>query len=61
MEMDIAALSMSMADSSVQNALSVSMLKKSMDSVEDTMASFIEMIDNMPSPDGRGQLLNERV
>ncbi len=61
MEMDIAALSMSMADSSVQNALSVSMLKKSMDSVEDTMASFIEMIDNMPSPDGRGQLLNVRV
>lgn len=61
MEMDIAALSMSMVDSSVQNALSVSMLKKSMDSVEDTMASFIEMIDNMPSPDGRGQLLNVRV
>lgn len=61
MEMDMAALSMSMADSSVQNALSVSMLKKSMDSVEDTMASFIEMIDSMPSPDGRGQLLNVRV
>lgn len=61
MEMDIAALSMSMATSNVQNSLSVSMLKKSMEAVEENMESITKMIDSMPSPDGRGKLLNVRA
>lgn len=61
MEMDIAALSMSMAAANVQNSVSVSMLKKSMETVEESMANFTKMIDSMPSPDGRGKLLNVRV
>ncbi len=61
MEMDIAAMSMNLSYSNVQNSLSVSMLKKSMDAVEETMEGFIKMIDSMPSPDGRGNLLNVRV
>ena len=61
MEMDIAALSMSMAASNVQNSVSVSMLKKTMDAAEENMASITKMIDSMPSPDGRGKLLNVRV
>lgn len=61
MEMDIAALSMSMAASNVQNSVSVSMLKKTMDAAEESMASITKMIDSMPSPDGRGKLLNVRA
>lgn len=61
MEMDIAALSMSMAASNVQNSVSVSMLKKTMDAAEENMASITKMIDSMPSPDGRGKLLNVRA
>ncbi|MCH5196417.1 MAG: YjfB family protein [Oscillospiraceae bacterium] len=61
MEMEVAAMSMAMANSNLQNSLSVSMLKKSMEAVEDTMEGFIEMMNNIPSPDGRGQLLNVRV
>ena len=61
MEMDIAALSMSVAAANVQNSVSISMLKKSMESAEETMAGFTKMIDSMPSPDGRGKLLNVRV
>ncbi|MCH5208005.1 MAG: YjfB family protein [Oscillospiraceae bacterium] len=61
MEMEVAAMSMAMANSNLQNSLSVSMLKKSMEAVEDTMEGFIDMMNNIPSPDGRGQLLNVRV
>ena len=61
MEMEIAALSMSMATANVQNSLSVGMLKKSMDSQEQIMETITEMIDNMPSPDGKGNLLDIRV
>ena len=61
MEMEIAAMSMAMANSNLQNSLSVSMLKKSMEAVEDTMEGFIDMMNNIPSPDGRGKLLNVRV
>lgn len=61
MEMEIAAMSMAMANSNLQQSLSVSMLKKTMEAMEDSMQSFTEMIDSMPSPDGRGQLLNVRV
>lgn len=58
MEMDIAALSMSMAMSNMQDALAVGMLKKTMESSEASMDAITDMIDNIPSPDGRGQLLN---
>ena len=58
MESYIAALSMSMASASLQNSLSVGMLKKSMESSEQTMETITDMLDSMPSPDGKGQLLN---
>lgn len=61
MEMEIAALSMSMANANVQNSLSVGMLKKTMDSQQEAMETITEMMDNMPSPDGRGMLLDVRV
>lgn len=58
MEMSIAQMSMEMAAANVQNSVSVGMLKKNMDSAEQTMEAFTDMMANMPSPDGRGQLLN---
>lgn len=62
MESYIAGLSMQMAASNLQNALSVGMLKKTMDSAEDSMEIMTEMLDaNMPSPDGRGTVLDVRV
>lgn len=61
MEMEIAALSMSMATANLQNSLSVGMLKKSMDSSEQSAKLITEMLDNMPSPDGKGQILNVRA
>lgn len=61
MEMEIAALSMSMANANVQNSLSVGMLKKTMDSQQEAMETITDMLDNMPSPDGKGTLLNVRV
>ncbi|MDE7361038.1 MAG: YjfB family protein [Oscillospiraceae bacterium] len=61
MEMSIASLSMGMAMANMQDALAIGMLKKTMESSEATMDAFTEMIDNMPSPDGRGQLLNVRA
>lgn len=61
MEMEIAALSMSMATANLQNSLSVGMLKKTMDSSEQSAKLITEMLDNMPSPDGKGQILNVRA
>lgn len=61
MEMQIAAMSMSMAYANTQNAVSVSMMKKTMDSQEQSMELITKMLDNMPSPDGRGQVLDVRV
>lgn len=61
MEMSIASASMSMAQANVQQALSVSMLKKTMESSEASMSKILDMMDNMPSPDGRGKLLNVRA
>ena len=58
MEMSIAQLSMGMAAANLQSAVSVSMLKKSMEANEQTMEAFTDMMANMPSPDGRGTLLN---
>lgn len=61
MEMSIAALSMDMAMSNMQDALSIGMLKKTMESSEAAMDTITDMLDNIPSPDGRGQLLNVRA
>ena len=61
MEMSIAQLSMDMAAANLQNALSVGMLKKNMEATEQTMEAFTDMMANMPSPDGRGTLLNVLV
>ena len=61
MEMSIAAMSMDMAMSNMQDALSIGMLKKTMESSEAAMDTITDMLDNIPSPDGRGQLLNVRA
>lgn len=61
MEMSIAAMSVDMAQTKTQQAVSVSMLKKSMELGESSMAKIFDMMDNMPSPDGKGELLNVRV
>lgn len=61
MEMAIAQLSMDMSMAKTQDALSIGMLKKSMESSEASMELITDMIDNIPSPDGRGQLLNVRA
>lgn len=61
MEMAIASMSMQMAMSNMQDSLAIGMLKKTMESSEASMEAITDMIDNMPSPDGRGQLLNVLV
>lgn len=64
MESSIAALSMSMAMSNVQSALSIKMMKNTMDSAEASMEIITEMLGDipvMPSPDGKGMLLDVRV
>ena len=61
MEMAIASMSMQMAMSNMQDALAIGMLKQTMESSEQSMEIITDMIDNMPSPDGRGQLLNVRA
>lgn len=61
MEMSIASMSMDMAMSNMQDALAIGMLKKTMEASEASMEAITDMIDNMPSPDGRGQLLNVRA
>jgi len=61
MEMEIASTAMSMAMANMQNGLAVGMLKKTMDASAQSMEAITEMLDSMPSPDGRGQLLDVRV
>ncbi len=61
MEMQIASTSMTMAEQKLQQSVSVSLLKKSMDSAEASMSKILDMMDTMPSPDGRGTLLDVRV
>ena len=45
----------------VQNSVSVSMMKKTMEASQASMDAITSMLDAMPSPDGRGTLLNVRV
>ena len=58
MESEIAALSMGMAMSNLQTGISIGMMKKTMESTEQSMELITDMMDNMPSPDGKGNLLN---
>lgn len=61
MEMQIASTAMAMAMQNMQNGLAVGILKQTMDASEQSMEAITEMLDSMPSPDGRGQLLDVRV
>lgn len=61
MEMEIAALSMSMSMANVQSGVSVGMMKKTMESTEQTMETITDMMDSMPSPNGKGTVLNVRA
>lgn len=61
MEMSIASTTMSLAMANMQNGLAVGMLKKTMDASEQSMEAITEMLDSIPSPDGRGQLLDVRA
>ena len=61
MESEIAALTMGMAMSNLQTGISIGMMKKTMESTEQSMELITDMMDNMPSPDGKGNLLNVRV
>lgn len=61
MEMQIASMAMDMAMTNMQNGLAVGMLKKTMEASEQSMKAITDMLDSMPSPDGRGQKLDVRV
>jgi len=61
MESSIAAMSMNMAMANMQNAVSVSMMKKTMEATEASMNAIMDMMEAMPSPDGKGTLLNIKV
>lgn len=61
MEMQIASMAMSMSEAKLHQGVTVSMLKKNMEASEQAMETILEMLDNMPSPDGKGELLNVRV
>ena len=61
MELDIAALSMNMAAANLQQGFSIGMMKKTMESTQQTMETITDMLDSMPSPDGKGTVLNVRA
>lgn len=61
MESEIDALSMGMAMANLQNGISIGMMKKTMESTEQSMEMITDMLDNMPSPDGKGTVLNVRA
>lgn len=52
---------MGMAMANLQNGISIGMMKKTMEATEQSMETITDMLDNMPSPDGKGTLLNVRV
>ena len=61
MEMQIASMAMSMSEAKLQQGVTVSLLKKQMDASEQAMETILDMLDSIPSPDGKGQLLNVRA
>ena len=61
METSIAAMATGMAMANLQNSVSVSMMKKSLEATQANMEAITKMMDSMPSPDGRGTVLDIRV
>ena len=61
MELDIAALSMNMAAANLQQGVSIGMMKKTMEATQQAMETITDMLDSMPSPDGKGTVLNVRA
>ena len=61
MELDIAALSMNMAAANLQQGVSIGMMKKTMEFTQQAMDTITYMLDSMPSPDGKGTVLNVRA
>ena len=61
MELDIAALAMNMAAANLQQGVSIGMMKKTMESTQQAMETITDMLDSMPSPDGKGTVLNVRA
>lgn len=61
MELDIVALSMNMAAANLQQGVSIGMMKKTMESTQQAMETITDMLDSMPSPDGKGTVLNVRA
>lgn len=57
----IANLSMTMAQQNVQSQASMSMLKNVMDSQEVSGNKLLESLQNIPSPDGRGMVMDVRA
>ncbi len=61
MEMEIAAMSMSLAMKNTQDSLAIGMMKKSMDASKQTMEAITDMLDSIPSPDGKGLIMDVRA
>ena len=61
MDMQIASTAMAMAMQNILRGSAVGMLKETMEASEASMEALNEMLEKLPSPDGRGQLLDIRV
>lgn len=61
METSIAAMATGMAMANLQNSVSISMMKKTLEASQANMETITKMMDSMPSPDGRGTVLDIRV
>jgi hypothetical protein len=59
--MDIAAMSMNLSQTSVQDAASVSILKMAMNNSSDTATQMTEMMDNMAIDTTRGSVIDTRA
>lgn len=57
----IANLSMNMAQYSVQNQASMSMLKNTIDSQEASSNILLDSLQTLPSPDGKGMVMDVRA
>ncbi|AGF58002.1 hypothetical protein BJV45_002559 [Clostridium saccharoperbutylacetonicum] len=59
--MDIAAMSMNLSQTSVQDAASVSILKMAMSNSSETATQMTEMMDNMAIDTTRGSVIDARA
>ena len=57
----IANLSMNMAQQNIQTQFSTGMLKNVMESQEASSNILLESLQNMPSPDGKGMIMDVRA